>query len=86
MGERDSATKLQRGKGHPEDFAARSPMSPAVPGVTEHGALCPVGCKGTRRHSLRERLEPAQRSRIPTSNPQVVLGWWRRAELGGRDG
>lgn len=31
-------------------------------------------------------LESAQRGSVTTSNSQLVLGWWRRAELGEGDG
>lgn len=37
------------------------------------------------RHSSREGLESAQRGSITTSNSQLALGWWRRAELGAGD-
>lgn len=49
-------------------------------------APCPGGCTSTRRHSSREGLESALHASITTSNSQLVLGRWRRAELGKGDG
>lgn len=89
-GERDGGTELHS----PEGQGTFPGLGSLVPSASSHdwchkarrAPPCPVGCTSAWGHSLREGLESARRRNITTSNSQLVLGWWRRAELGGGDG
>lgn len=61
MGKGGSRTKLLRGKGHPQDFAAWPPC-PVPCLVSQSTGLCAQWDAQTHRHSSREHLEPAQHS------------------------